>query len=198
MRRRRIAAGTVAAIALVALGLGMLYGATRQSTAQKAARAFTLAWERGDYGAMYEHLTDAAQNNVKPAEFVKAYEEARDTATMVRMVAGHPHDEGNGLVRVPMTVSTRIFGTVRSDLVLHTKDGKLAWSRNLVFPGVPRGAKLERTTVAPRRAKLVARAGKTTAAGPSEARLYPAGAVAESIAGSVGAPSTSADRQRLF
>src|SRR3954453_6359795 len=150
MRRRRIAAGTVAAIALVALGLGMLYGATRQSAAQKAARAFTLAWERGDYGAMYEHLTDAAQSRVKPAEFVKAYEAASDTATTVRMVAGHPHDDGNGIVRVPMTVTTRIFGTVRAPLVFHTAGGKLAWSSNLVFPGVPRGAKLDRTTVAPR------------------------------------------------
>jgi cell division protein FtsI/penicillin-binding protein 2 len=189
---------TVVASALISLGLGMVYGATRESASAKAARAFTLAWERGDYGAMYEKLTDAAQSRVRPAEFVKAYEKARDTATTVRMVAGHPHDEGNGLVSVPIMVATRIFGSVHAPLVLHTKGGKLAWASNLVFPGVPRGAKLERTTVAPRRAKLVARGGKTIASGPSDARVYPAGAVAESIAGSVGAPSTPTDRQRLF
>jgi peptidoglycan glycosyltransferase len=198
VRRRRIAAATVAALALVALGLGILYGATRQSAGQKAARAFTLAWERGDYGAMYEHLTDVAQGRVKPSDFVKAYEAARDTATTVRMVAGHPRDEGDGLVRVPMTVTTRIFGTVRAPLVLHTKDGKLAWSSNLVFPGVPRGAKLERSTVAPPRATIEAHDGKTIASGPADARVYPAGAVAESIAGSVGQPTSPGDRERAF
>lgn len=198
VRRRRIAAISVVATALVALGLGLVYGATRQSAGQKAARAFTLAWERGDYGAMYEYLTDAAQSRVKPSEFVKAYEAASDTATIVRMVAGHPKDEGNGLIRVPMTVTTRIFGTVRAPLVLHTKSGKLAWSSNLVFPGIPRGARLDRTTVAPRRAPLLARGGKIIASGPSDARQYPDGSVAESIAGSIGQPATPADRERVF
>jgi peptidoglycan glycosyltransferase len=198
VRRRRIAALTIVATALVALGLGIVYGATRQSASQKTARAFTLAWERGDYSAMYEHLTDAAQARVKPAEFVKAYQDARDMATIVRMVAGHPKDQGNGIVSVPMTVTTRIFGTVRQPLVLHTKDGKLAWSSNLVFPGVPRGAKLSRTTVAPPRAKLEARGGKTIASGPADDRQYPAGAVAESIAGSIGQPATTDDREAMF
>ena len=198
VRRRRIAAASIVGTALISLGLGVLYGATRQSAGQKAARAFTLAWERGDYGAMYEHLTDAAQSRVKPAEFVKAYEAAADTATTVRMVAGHPQDDGHGIVRVPMTVTTRIFGTVQAPLVFHTADGKLAWSSNLVFPGVPRGAKLDRTTVAPRRAKIEARDGRTIVSGSADARRYPAGTVAQSIAGSVGEPTTPADRERVF
>jgi penicillin-binding protein A len=198
VRRRRIAAATIVGTALVSLVLGVVYGATRQSASQKAARAFALAWEGGDYGAMYEHLTDAAQRRIKPAEFVKAYEEARATATTMRMVAGKPRDKGNGIVSVPMTVTTRIFGTVHAPLVLHSKDGKLAWASNLVFPGVPRGATLERTTVAPRRAKIEARGGKTIASGPADARHYPAGSVAESIAGSIGQPSTPADRREVF
>jgi peptidoglycan glycosyltransferase len=198
VRRRRIAAVTITVSAVVSLVAGLVYGATRQSHSQKAARAFTLAWERGDYGAMYEHLTEAAQRRTKPADFVKAYEAARDTATTVRMVAGDPHDEGNGIVSVPMTITTRIFGIVRARLVLHAKDGKLAWSSNLVFPGVPRGAQLERTTVAPPRAKLEARGGKTIASGPADAREYPAGSVAQSIAGSIGPATTPADRERVF
>jgi cell division protein FtsI/penicillin-binding protein 2 len=116
----------------------------------------------------------------------------------VRLVAGHPHDEGNGLIRVPMRVTTRIFGTVSEPLVLPTKGGKIAWSSNLVFPGVPRGAKLERTTVAPKRAKIEARDGRTIVSGPADARVYPNGSVAQSIAGTVGPPTTPADRQRVF
>lgn len=176
----------------------MFVGSKHQSAGQKAARAFTLAWERGDFGAMYEHLTSTAQERVKPAQFVKAYEMASDVATTVRMVAGHPKDEGNGLIRVPMTITTRIFGTVRAPLVLHTDGGKIAWRSNLVFPGVPRGAKLDRSTVAPRRAKIEARDGKTIVTGPAGARVYPAGAVAQSIAGSVGLPTTVAERERAF
>jgi transpeptidase family protein/penicillin-binding protein len=198
VRRRRFAALSIVAAALLSLGAGMFFGARHQSAGQKAARAFTLAWERRDYGAMYEKLTDGARVRVKPAEFVKAYEEANDTATTLRMVAGHPHDEGNGLIRVPMTVTTRIFGTVREPIVLHTKDGKIAWSSNLVFPGVPRGAKLKRTTVAPKRAKIEARDGRTIVSGPAGARVYPNGSVAQSIAGTVGPPTTPADRQRVF
>jgi cell division protein FtsI/penicillin-binding protein 2 len=198
VRRRRIAALSIVATAFIALGLGMVYGATRQSAGEKAARAFTLAWERGDYGAMYEHLTDKAQERVKPATFVKDYQDAHDMATIQRMVAGKPKDGGNGIETVPITITTRIFGTVRQPLVLHTKDGKLAWSSNLVFPGVGRGEKLSRTTVAPARAKLEARGGKTIASGPADARQYPAGSVAESIAGSIGQPATAADRQAMF
>ena len=79
----------------------MVYGATRQSAGEKAARALTLAWERGDYGAMYADLTDKAQERVKPDEFVKDYQDARDMATIQRMVAGHPTDEGNGIMSAP-------------------------------------------------------------------------------------------------
>ena len=189
---------SVVAIALVSVGLGILYGATRESSGEKAARRFTLAWERGDYGTMYEQLSDRAQARERPAAFVKAYETSRDTATTLMMSAGKPHDEGHGLERVPMTVTTRIFGTVHADLVLHTESGHVGWSSNLVFPGVPRGAKLERTTIAPPRAKLEARGGKTIAEGSSDARRYPAGSVAQSIAGSLGQPATPADREQLY
>src|SRR6185437_9879240 len=83
VRRRRFAAMGVGVVALASLGVGMFFGARHQSAGQKAARAFTLAWERGDYSAMYEKLTGDAQARVKPPEFVKAYEDARDTATTV-------------------------------------------------------------------------------------------------------------------
>ncbi|HEY2604347.1 MAG TPA: penicillin-binding transpeptidase domain-containing protein [Thermoleophilaceae bacterium] len=198
VRRRRQAALAIAVTALASLGLGVVYGATRKSAANKAAQAFTRAWERGDYGAMYEHLSDASQDRVKPTDFVRRYQAAHDTATTLTLVAGKPHDEANGVERVPMTVRTRIFGPVHASLLLHTDKGKIDWSRNLVFPGIPRGAKLSRVTVAPRRAKIEARNGRTIVSGPADARRFPNGSVAESIAGTVGQPSTPGDRQQLF
>jgi peptidoglycan glycosyltransferase len=186
------------AIALVAFGAGLVYGATRESSGERAAQRFTHAWEVTDYPAMYDLLTPAIQQRVREADFVAAYKKARDTATTEQVMAGKPHDEGNGLERVPMMVRTRIFGAVRADLVLHTRDGRVSWSRNLVFPGVPRGATLRRSTEVPQRASILARNGKTIVKGPGAARTSPLGAVGTSIAGSVSQAATPADRRQLF
>jgi cell division protein FtsI/penicillin-binding protein 2 len=196
--RRRVAALGLATLALGALAGGLIYGATRQSAAQRAAERFTRAWERGDFPAMYSLLTPAAQRRIRPGAFIRAYDEARGIATSVRLAAGRARDQGGGLVRVPVAVDTRIFGTVHADLILHTSDGRVACASNLVFPGVPRGARLQRTTVAPRRARIEARDGRTIVSGPAGARVYPDGAVATSIAGTVGQPATPQDRDALL
>jgi len=196
--RRRVAALGLAAMALGALAGGLIYGATRQSAAQRTAERFTRAWERGDFPVMYSLLTPAAQRRIRPAAFIRAYDEARGIATSVRLAAGKAHDEGGGVVRVPVAVDTRIFGTVHADLILHTSGGRVAWASNLVFPGIPRGARLQRTTVAPRRARIEARDGRTIVSGPAGARVYPDGAVATSIAGTVGQPATPEDRDALL
>jgi peptidoglycan glycosyltransferase len=197
LRRRRLSVLGLAAIALVAFAAGLVYGATRDSAGERAARNFTRAWEAGNYRDMYDLITPATQARVPASAFIAAYEKARDTATVTRLAAGKPHEQSGGIERVPMTVTTRIFGIVRQDLVLHTKDGKVSWAGNLVFPGVPRGAKLERSTVAPRRASILAHGGKTIVEGPGGARNSPAGPVGTSIGGTMGEPSTPADRQKL-
>jgi penicillin-binding protein A len=198
LRRRRLSALGLAAIALLAFVGGLMYGVTRKSPGEKAARDFTRAWEADDYARMYELLTPATEARIKPAAFAAAYAKARDTATITRVLAGKPHEQSDGIERVPITVNTRIFGTVHQDLVLHTKDGKVSWSSNLVFPGMPRGAKLQRTTVAPKRAPILARGGKTIVEGPGSARTSPQGAVGTSIAGMMGSPATPADREKLI
>jgi peptidoglycan glycosyltransferase len=185
-------------LALVSLGVGMLVGAGRTSSSERLAERFTAAWQRGDYGAMYGMLTPASQRRVRMSEFVAAYARARDTATAERMVAGKPKDLGSGIVRVPMTVTTRIFGTLTADLRLRAKGGRLGWAPNLVFPGMPRGATLRRSTRAPERAAILALNGKTIAEGPGDSRSSPLGAVGESIAGTVGQALSAADRDGLY
>jgi hypothetical protein len=198
LRRRRFGALGLAAVALLALAGGLLYGASRGSAGEQAAASFVQDWERGDYGAMYGRLTTASQRRIRPARFVRAYQKAREAATIVRLAAGKPRDLGNGIERVPMVVDTRIFGPVHANLVLHTRDARVSWARNLVFPGVPRGARLERETAAPRRAPILARDGRTLAEGPAGARTSPLGVVGQSIAGSVGQPATPGDREQLY
>src|SRR5690242_19794056 len=98
IRRRRVAALGLATMALGALGGGLIYGATRQSEAQRVAERFTRAWERGDYAAMYSLHTPASQRRIRPAGFISAYADARGIATGVRLAAGKARDAGGGLV----------------------------------------------------------------------------------------------------
>jgi penicillin-binding protein A len=195
-RRRRLAA--LAALGLVALLVGMVLGAGHESSSQRAAERYVRAWERDDYAAMYGQLTPGSKRRLSPAAFRSAYRKARDTATVVRIGAGKPHDEGGGRVRVPVTVTTRVFGPVQADLRIRTKGGKVSWSPALVFPGIPRGGELRRSTILPPRASILARDGRTVAEGPAAGRTSPFGAVGESIAGSVGEAATPQDRERLF
>jgi penicillin-binding protein A len=196
LRRRRLFA--LLGVALASLAAGVVVGATRSSGSEKLAERFTGDWVRGDYKDMYALLTPESRARVRFARFEAAYARARDTATAERMLARKPKDLGGGLVRVPMTIATRIFGTVRADLLLHTKAGRVGWSQSLTFPGVPRGARLTRSTTAPRRAAILSRDGKTIVEGPAGARFSPLGAVGESVAGTVGQALTPAGRTALY
>src|SRR3954451_22117758 len=82
-RRRRITrrALPLIAIALVALVVGIVVGAGRQSDAQRTANRFVTAWGRGDYPAMYRLLTGAARDKISLAAFERAYKDAGATAT---------------------------------------------------------------------------------------------------------------------
>jgi penicillin-binding protein A len=195
-RRRRLAA--LAVLGAGSLAAGLLVGASHGSSSQRMAERFVAAWQRGDYAGMWSMLTPASQRRVRLAEFIDDYTHDRDMATAQRMVAGKANDLGSGLFSVPMTVSTRIFGTVHADLRLRVKQGHVGWAPNLAFPGLGRGQQLRRDTRAPRRAPILARDGKTIVEGPVDSRSSPLGSVGESIAGSVGQALTTADRSSLY
>jgi peptidoglycan glycosyltransferase len=194
-RHRLIALGVLAA---ASLAVGIVVGAAHTSSSERLASQFMAAWRRGDYRGMYELLTDASKARYPLPAFTAAYTRARDTATMQGVVASKPQDLGSGIVRVPVTVSTRIFGPVKTDLRLRTKGGHLGWAPNLAFPGLARGEQLKRATRAPERAAILASNGKTLAQGPGESRSFPLGAVGESIAGTVGQALSTADRRALY
>ena len=194
-RHRLIALGVLGA---VSLAVGIVVGAGHKSSSEKLAARYVAAWRRGDYRGMYELLTDASKSRYSLAAFTAAYTRARDTATAQSIIAREPKDAGSGIVSVPMTVNTRIFGPVNAELRLRAKGGHLGWAPNLAFPGLPRGAQLKRVTRAPERAAILADNGRTIAKGRGDSRSYPLGSVGESIAGSVGQALTAADRQALY
>jgi cell division protein FtsI/penicillin-binding protein 2 len=93
---------------------------------------------------------------------------------------------------------TRAFGTIRHVIDMPVLDDKIVWDNYMTFPGKPSGAgPLTRQTTAPQRASILARDGRVIATGPASARTQPAGAVAQSVSGSLGQPQTAAERASL-
>ena len=65
-----------------------------------------------------------SQARISPAAFAPAYTTRRATATATLIGAGEPEDLGDGIVTVPMTVNTRIFGTVRGTRSCSGRQGR--------------------------------------------------------------------------
>jgi peptidoglycan glycosyltransferase len=204
LRVRR--ARPVIALAAVAFAIGVIVGANGGPTsADSLAQRFVAAWARNDYTAMYADVDTPTRRSLSADEFAGVYHEAMRTATATSLRAtGKPHREANGLVRVPVVVHTRLFGTlalsVRVRVVSGAEGGDaIAWSRSLAFPGMQPGETLSRRTTLPRRATLLARdgsvlaEGEATQAGP---RISPLGESAGSLVGEVG-PIPSSRRVAL-
>src|ERR687893_741566 len=103
-RRRRLthrALPALGGLALVAGGAGMVVGSQAQSSSQRTAGEFAEAWERGDYGAMYDMLDDASREVHTRREFRDAYRAAAATATATGVEAGDPEGERAARARPP-------------------------------------------------------------------------------------------------
>jgi len=145
LRVRR--ARPVMALAAVAFAIGAILGANSGSSpAGTLAAKFVAAWAKSDYAGMYAEIDSATRRSVSASEFAAAYGEAMRTATATRLrVAGKPKSAAGGVVLVPVTVRTRLFGTLSLSArvrVVHEAEGgeAIAWSRSLAFPGVVAGS----------------------------------------------------------
>jgi penicillin-binding protein A len=175
----------------------MVTGGRHESAERRLADRFTQAWERGDYAGMHALLTPAARKSSNVTDFANAYRDAAATATTAKLTAGRITDPKNGVITVPIDVSTRIFGDIHQTLALpigEDEDGDpaISWDDELVFPGLRPGEKLTRRTRMPPRATIRTRDGTAIAKGEDrESDLDPA---ASEIAGRIGpAPPERAD-----
>src|SRR3954452_20822087 len=116
----------LAGVAGLAFLVGLIMGAVALSGAERTARSFTSAWERGDYPRMYSMLTPGAKKRVTPEAFRSAYTTAAAPAPAVGVDAGKVHDDGD-FDRVEMRVRTRIFGVVRGNLRVPVVDDQVGW-----------------------------------------------------------------------
>jgi len=174
----------LAVTAGVALFAGTVIGARHVPAQDRAAEAFAAAWQRGDRGAMYALLSDKARERTPRRSFDRAYAQAAETLTLQKVRVGRPHG-----TTVPVALDTRVFGTLRGELVLPTGDREeggagIEWSSSLVYPGLRRGEDLRRETTLPPRASIQARDGTYLAKGPD--RLSDLQPPASEIAGTIG------------
>jgi penicillin-binding protein A len=200
-RRRRLTQRglpALAALAALALIAGAVYGSGVPSGAERAARDFGDAWERGDFRAMHGLLTPAARSRHSRSELERAYRDAAATATTVRVEAEDPSGRRGGDVLVPVALETRVFGTLRGELALPVEAERVDWTPNLVFPGLPRGVPLDRRSAPPQRGTLLSRDRKVLAEGPAEARSSPLGPLSGSITGSLEPEETREERRGVY
>ena len=176
-------------LAVGAFAGGLVAGGRHEPSERRLANRFAAAWERGDYAAMHAMLTPAAREDLSPRRLGRAYRRASETATLEKLEIGRPREADGDAIAIPVVASTRVFGRVSGDVTLPLGDGDdgepaVAWTPELVFPGLRPGEALTRHTRMPPRATIEARNGTPLAEG--EARLSDLGPLAAEIAGRVG------------
>jgi cell division protein FtsI/penicillin-binding protein 2 len=193
-RRRRLVTRTLplAVVAIVAFVFGAAAGAPGSPEKEAAAR-FAQAWAIGDFAAMYRELNPASKASIELNDFVVAYREAEQLATLRSLEPGSAHDpssrEGKTLVPVPMAVATVAFGRFEDEVEIPYTDGGIAWDPSLVFPGLGSGEHLKSQVELAPRAQILATDGSPLAEGPAAEREHPLGSAAIDVTGEVGEAS---------
>lgn len=133
------------------------------------AREYAAAFARQDPKALYALLDDGARGRVTEDRFAELHRDAMKTATATRIVPGPVVKVDDTHVDVPMTIRTRIFGTVRATLALaFSGDGDppgVDWRRKDVFPGLLAGEELTADEELPPRGTILARDNQVLAQG---------------------------------
>jgi cell division protein FtsI/penicillin-binding protein 2 len=192
-RRGRIALHALPLI--VAAVAAFSYGASKGSSyapGRDAANRFVKAWARGDFAAMYAELGKTSAERYSRKRFDAAYVDAAQKATITAIAAkgaqGPGSYRGARVVSVPMAIRTSAYGVIAAPLILPLEGDSIAWSPNLVFPGLQPGQRLERRVDLPPRASILTRTGAALASGPPANRVSSLGEAAKAIAGQIGQP----------
>ena len=184
-RRRRVLTRAVPLV-LLALAAFVAGAAVAVGPDAPAAQRYLAAWERGDYEAMHAELTPGARDEYPLERFERAYADGAETATVASLRAGEVTEQDDrALARIDL--DTHAFGPLSGQLALPLDDGLVAWTPNLVYPGLAPDERLSRRTRAPRRAPILAADRSPLAEGPAAARVFTDASYA--VVGEVGTPS---------
>lgn len=189
--RRRVAAAVLGALLLAVVVIAV---SCSDDSARDTASAYAADWERQDFQAMYNRLSPQARSSMSLDRFVEIQRNALALATVRKLKAGKASDPEGGVVTVPFTVDTRIFGTLKLDARIRVsgegENAAVNWDPSLALPGLKAGESPSRATTMPPRASILAADGTPLAEGPE--RSSPIPSVAAEITGKVGsAPAGS-------
>ncbi len=189
-RRTRLLTRTLplGVIAVLAFAGGLAVGGAPSRAERQLVTNYVQAWARGDYHRMYSLLDRDSRSRVGEGQFVTAYRDAADTATMVSLTSGRVGSRQGDFIPVAMRVSTRSFGVLRETLEVPLagsgSGAHVRLERSLLFPGLRAGERLERQAVLGPRGTIRASDGTPLAEGPE--RTSPIPDVAAQIAGTLG------------
>lgn len=193
--RRRLAILGVGFAAAAGAAIAIAFLVSGDGTRATAER-FVAAWSRGDWAAMHAELGSESQDRHSVHRMRAVYAHAARTGTLASLELEAPEDprseDGRTLVRVPVRVHTRAFGSGSSSIDIPFGGDGIAWEPHLAFPGLRPGERLDRDTEVPPRASILARDGTPIAEGPAEARSSPLGDAAHEIAGTLADPGEEA------
>jgi peptidoglycan glycosyltransferase len=197
-RRRRLLTRALpfTLLAVAAFIAGAITG--HEGVELSAAQRFADDWERQDFAGMHGELSPESARRYPLAEFTDDYGKAQDTATVTSVSTGEvsgAESGGRDAAVVTVTLDTNAFGEISGRLVLPLAGGRIAWSPNLVFPGLAPNERLIRHTEVPKRAPILARDGTPLAEGPATARSLPLGIAATNVVGAVSAAKPREDEE---
>jgi cell division protein FtsI/penicillin-binding protein 2 len=185
-------------MAMVAFIVGATLAAQR--TELPAVQRFADDWEGQDFADMYAEVSPETARHYALSRFTDDYGEAQEKATVTKVTTGEvsASDSGGREVAVmPVSFDTNAFGQVSGQIELPLDGDRVAWSPNLVFPGLGEGERLVRRTRVPERAPILARDGSPLAEGPATARSSPLGTAAQAAVGEVSSPSPEQNQQQM-
>jgi hypothetical protein len=159
-------------LVLLAAGVGaLLYVHHRhqlQDRRQAVVEQFAAAWGKRDYARMWTLATSQARHSDSQAQFVASYRDAARQATITSIHPGKPGPYRKGVVRLPVTVKTKIFGTLHGTIAVPVRDegnaSRIAWTRALRLPGLHDDELVTRRILArPARASVLSASGSDLA-----------------------------------
>jgi penicillin-binding protein 2 len=136
---------------------------------EDAANTFFAAWQQGQYSAMYDVLSSAAQAGTPRDVFVRRYANihAGTTETSVRVQSQGAVDPTTNQLAFQVTHSLAIFGEVSENntlqLVQEQDAWKVAWQPSLIYSGLTATSTVRVTPDVPTRGRILDRNDKPLA-----------------------------------
>ncbi|HEY6892383.1 MAG TPA: penicillin-binding transpeptidase domain-containing protein [Solirubrobacter sp.] len=172
-----IVVGLVVAAAAIYGAYALISSQLHEDRRHEAVEKFTAAWVKSDYKTMYGLLDVTSRRQNPQISFLADYRRANKAAGVQKITLGKlgPLLSG-GNVKVPVTVKTKDFGSLKGTLTFHATQAndiaRVGWTPELVMPGLRKGEEVRRRSgAAPRRGVIYAAGGQLLNSDPLGASI---------------------------